>query len=57
MDDETYLFEETVRIEAIKSVKIGIPLPDTENDAKSILDNLYKINMEAGENAITNQED
>lgn len=56
MDDAPYIFEETIKIDSIKSLKIGIPLPHTEEEARTHLDDVYKINMETGENATTNKE-
>lgn len=56
MDETPYLFEETIRIDAIKSLKVGIPLPETEEEARTKLNDIYNINTETGENAITNQE-
>ena len=59
MDGKPYLFEETIKLDSIKSFKVGIPLPDTEEEAIETLDDLFELESkerEAGENAITNQE-
>lgn len=60
MDDTPYLFEETIRMDGIKSIKVGIRLPETVEDTVEQLDKMYQAHIkeyEAGENAITNQED
>ena len=56
MDGEPFLFEETIKLDNIKSFRSGIKLPDTSHEARIQLDNLYTI-QETEENASTNQDD